>query len=126
MFIGSAHFKIEVRIKLTKTDDILFELKMAFVAFLKSFFPFKYENKTYLLENNYVASPWTRCDVCGSYPIQDVSVIRSSDGQEKRMGDTCIDLITNRKVSEWFREFRTKRDNVTMNRRYIDGLSSQH
>jgi hypothetical protein len=109
---------------LTKTDDVLLELKMAFVAFLKSFFPFEYENKTYRLENNYVASPWTRCDVCGNYPIQDVSVILSSDGQEMRVGNKCIDLITNRKVPEWFREFRTKRENVTGNRRHIDGLAS--
>ena len=109
---------------MTKTDSVLFELKMAFVAFLKSFFPFEYENKTYRLENNYVASPWTRCDVCGNYPIQDVSVIRSSDGQEIHLGNKCIDLITNHKVSEWFREFKIKRDNVTLNRRYIDGLAS--
>jgi len=109
---------------LTKTDDVLVELKMTFVAFLNSFFPFEYGNKIYRLENNYIASPWTRCDVCGNQPIQDVTVIRSIDGQEMRVGNKCIDLITNRKVSEWFREFRKKRDNVTHNRRYIDCLSS--
>ena len=109
---------------MTKTDDVLLELKMAFVAFLNSFFPFEYENKTYRLVNNYVASPWIRCDICRNYPIQDVSVIRSNDGQEMRLGNKCIDLITNRNVSEWFREFKIKRDNVTLNRRYIDGLAS--
>jgi len=109
---------------LTKTDDTLFELKMAFVAFLNSFFPFEYENKTYRLVNNYVATPWIRCDICRNYPIQDVSIILSSDGQELRVGTKCIDQITNRKVSEWFSEFRTKRENVTRNRRYIDGLAS--
>ncbi len=109
---------------MTKTDDVLLELKTAFVAFLNSFFPFEYKNKTYRLVNIYVASPWIRCDICRNYPIQDISVIRNSDGQEMRLGNKCIDLITNRKVSEWFKEFKIKRDNVTLNRRYIDGLAS--
>jgi hypothetical protein len=109
---------------LTKADDVLLELRRAFDAYLKSFFPFEYENKTYRLVNNYVASPWTRCDVCGNHPIKDVSVIRSSDGRELRVGKKCIDRLTNRKVSEWFRKFRTKRENVIRNRRYIDGLAS--
>jgi len=109
---------------LTKTDDLLLELRRAFAAYLKSFFPFEYENKTYRLVNNYVAAPWTRCDVCGNHPIKNVSVIRSSDGQKLRVGNKCIDRLTNRKVSGWFRKFRTKRENVIGNRRYIDGLAS--
>ena len=109
---------------MTKTDDISIELSRTFAANLKSFFPFEYENKTYRLVNNYVASPWTRCDVCMNYPIKEVSVIRSNDGQRLRVGNECIDRLTNRKVSEWFRKFRTKRQNVIRNRRYIDGLDS--
>jgi hypothetical protein len=108
----------------TKTDDILLELTKAFVAFLKSFFPFGYEGKTYRLENNYVASPWRRCDVCRNYPIKYVSVHRSNDGKELHVGNKCLDQITNRKASEWFKKYRTKRENVTRNRKYIDGLDS--
>jgi hypothetical protein len=109
---------------LTKTDDVLLELRRAFGAYLKSFFPFEYESKTYRLVNSYVASPWTRCDICGNHPIKYVSVIRSSDGQKLRVGNKCIDRLTNRKVSEWFRKSRKKRENVIGNRRYIDGLAS--
>jgi hypothetical protein len=109
---------------LTKTDDVLLELRRASAAYLKSFFPFEYENKTYRLVNNYVTSPWTRCDVCGNHPIKNVSVIRSNDGQKLRVGNKCIDRLTNRKVSEWFRKFRTKRKNIISNRRYIEGLAS--
>jgi len=112
------------RNNLTKTDEVLLELRLASVAFMKSIFPFEYENKTYRLVDNYVASPWTRCDVCGNYPIRDVSVIRSSDGQKMRVGNECIDLITNRKVSEWFSKFRKKSESVTRNRRVIDGIDS--
>ena len=109
---------------MTKTDDVSNELSRTFGAYLKSFFPFEYENKTYRLVNNYVASPWTRCDVCGNHPIKNVSVIRSNDGRELRVGNRCIDRLTNRKASEWFRKFRTKRENVIRNRKYIDDLDS--
>ena len=109
---------------MTKTDYVLLELGRAFDAYLKSFSPFEYENKTYSVVNYYVASPWTRCDVYENHPIKYVSVIRSRDGPRLRVGNVCIDRLTNQKVSEWFRKFITKRENVTRNRRYIDSLDS--
>jgi hypothetical protein len=109
---------------LTKADDVLLELRRAFDAYFKSFFPFEYENKTYRLVNSYVASPWTRCDICGNHPIKYVSVIRSRDGRDLRVGNKCIDCLTKRQVSGWFRKFRAKRENVMSNRRYIDGIAS--
>jgi hypothetical protein len=108
---------------LTKTDDILLALGKTFAAYMKSVFPFQYKNKIYRLINNYVASPYTRCDVCGNHPIIEVSVIRSEDGQQLRVGNDCIDCITNRRVSRWFKNYRRKRENVIKNRKYIDGLS---
>ena len=71
--------------KLTKTDDILLELGRTLDANLKSFFPFEYENETYSIINYYVASPWTRCDVCGNHPIKYVSAIKHSDGSNLRV-----------------------------------------
>jgi len=109
---------------LTKTDDLLLELNRAFDAYLKSFFPFGYQNKTYRLFNIYVASPRARCDVCGKYPIKEVSVIRDSDGRQLKAGNDCIDRITNRQVSEWFNDFTRNRQNIMNNREYIDGLAS--
>lgn len=109
---------------MTKTDDVLLELGRTFSAYMRSVFPVQYENKTYRLVNSYVASPWTRCDVCGNHPIIEVSVIRSSDGHTLRVGNDCIDRITNRKVSRWFKNYRRKRQNVIKNREYIDGLLS--
>ena len=109
---------------MTKTDDVSIELSRTFAANLKSFFPFEFENKTYRLVNNYVASPWTRCDACGNHPIKNISVIRNNDGRELRVGNRCIDRLTNRKASEWFRKFRTKHENVIRNRKYIDALDS--
>jgi hypothetical protein len=109
---------------LTKRDDLLIELDRAFDAYVKSFFPFEYQNKTYRLVNIYVASPWTRCDLCGNHPIKKVSVIRSNDCQQLRVGNDYIDRITNRRLSEWFNDYIRKLQNIISNRKYIDGLSS--
>jgi hypothetical protein len=108
---------------LTKADDVLLELNRTFAAYMKSVFPFQYEGEVYQLINNYVASPHMRCDVCGNYPIIEVSIIRNEDGQQLHVGNNCIDRLTNRKVSSWFKNYRKKRENVIRNRKYIDGLS---
>jgi hypothetical protein len=108
---------------LTKADDVLLELNRKLAAYMKSIFPFQYKGKVYQLINNYVASPYMRCQVCGNYPIIEVSVIESEDYRQLRVGNDCIDRLTNRKVSRWFKNYRKKRENVIRNRKYIDELS---
>ena len=109
--------------KLTKADDVLQDLNRRFAAYIKSIFPFQYEGKVYQLINNYVASPQMKCQVCGDYPISEVSVIESEDYRQLRVGNDCIDHLTNRKVSRWFKNYRKKRENVMRNRKYIDEVS---
>jgi len=65
-----------------------------------------------------------KCDVCGNYPIIDVSIIRNEDGCRLNACYSCIDRITNQNVSRWFKTYRKKRENIMENRKYIDGLSS--
>ena len=108
---------------LTKADDVLQELSRRFAAYIESIFPFQYEGKVYQLINNYVASPQMKCQVCGNYPISEVSVIESEDYRQLRVGNDCIDHLTNRKVSRWFKNYRKKRENVMRNRKYIDEVS---
>ena len=108
---------------LTKSDDILLELNRRFAAYMKSVFPFQYEGKVYQLINNYVTLRHMRCEVCGTYPIFEVSIIRSEDGQQLTVGNNCLDRLTKRKVSGWFKNYRKKRETVLRNRKYIDGLS---
>jgi hypothetical protein len=84
---------------------------------------FQYKDKMYLLENNFVSSHSMKCNVCGNYPISDVSVIRNEDGGRLNVCYRCIDRITNQNVSRWFKTFRKKRENIMENRKYIDGLS---
>jgi hypothetical protein len=108
---------------LAKTDDVLLELNRTFAAYIRSVFPFQYESKIYRLVNNYLALPYARCDVCRKHPINEVSVIRNSDDETLRVGNDCIDRITNRRVSGWFKNYRRKRENVIRNRKYIDELS---
>jgi hypothetical protein len=46
--------------------------------------------------------------VCGSYPILEVSVIRIEDVDRLNACNNCIDQITNRTVSSWFKTYRKK------------------
>ena len=122
MPIGGDSLRIGVD-ALTKSDDVLLELNRRFAAYMKSVFPFQYEGKVYQLINNYVTSLHMRCDVCGTYPIFEVSIIRSENGDQLSVGNDCIDRLTKREVSGWFKNYRKKRENVIRNRKYIDGLS---
>ena len=108
---------------MTKSDDVLLELNRKFAAYMKSVFPFQYDGKVYQLINNYAASPHMRCQICGNYPIIEVSVIESEDYQQLRVGNDCINRLTKREVTNWFKNYRKKRENVIKNRKYIDGLS---
>ncbi len=65
-----------------------------------------------------------KCDVCGNYPIFDVSVIRNEKGDRLHVCNDCIDQITSSTVSSSFKAYRKKRENILENRMYIDGVSS--
>jgi hypothetical protein len=109
---------------LTKTDEVLLALGTTTSEYLKSVRPFRYQDKTYRLINNFLASHYMKCGICGNYPIVEVSVIRTEDGDRLNGGNSCIDRLTGQSVSKWFRNYRRKRKNIIQNRKYIDGLSS--
>jgi hypothetical protein len=102
----------------------LLALSRTIPEYVRSVGSFQYKGKTYLLVNNFVSSPYMKCDVCGNYPIIDVSVIRNEDGGKLNACHNCIDRITNQNVSSWFKTYRKKRENIMENRKYIDALSS--
>jgi hypothetical protein len=108
---------------LAKTDDVLLELSRTIPECIRSVGSFQYRGKTYCLVNNFASSQYMKCSVCGNYPIFDVSVIRSEKGDKLNACNNCIDQITNRVVSGWFKTYRKKRENIIENREYIDGLS---
>lgn len=105
---------------MTKTDDILLELNRAVADYMRSVYPFQYKKKSFRLIDNYVAVPYIKCNACGSYPTFEVSVIESDNGEILRVGNDCIDYLTGRSVSEWFKNFRRKRECVIANRKYIE------
>jgi len=102
----------------------LLALSRSIPEYVRGVGSFQYKGKTYLLVNYFVSSHYMKCDVCGNYPIIDVSVIRNEDGGRLNACYNCIDRITNQNVSIWFKTFRKKRENIMENRKYIDGLSS--
>jgi hypothetical protein len=88
-------------------DDILLALSRIIPEYVRSVGSFQYKGKMYLLVNNLVSSPYMKCDVCGNYPIIDVSVIRNEDGGRLNACYNCIDRITNQNVSMWFKSTGT-------------------
>jgi hypothetical protein len=109
---------------LAKTDDVLLALSRTILGCIQSVGTFQYKGKTYGLIDNFASSQYMKCGVCGNYPIFDVSVIRSEDGDRLNACNNCIDQITNQTVSSWFKTYRKKREKIIENRKYIDGLSS--
>jgi len=109
---------------LARTDDVLLALSRTIPECIREVGVFQYKGKTYRLVNNFASSQYMKCGVCGNYPIFDVSVIRSDDGDRLNVCNRCIDQITNGAVSGWFKTYRRKRENIIENRKDIDGLSS--
>ena len=101
----------------------MLEIGRTFDAYMRSVSPFQYKNTICRLIDNYVASPYIRCAICGEYPLFEVSVIESDGGERLRVGNNCIDRVTGQSVSESFRSLRRKRESIMANRTYIDRLS---
>ncbi len=108
---------------MTKIDDVLLELNRSVTTYMKSIPAFQYNNASYRLIDNYSASPYVRCDVCGCYPVTEVSVLEGSDGRKLRLCNQCMDILAGQSISEWFKVFRAKRQNILFNRKMIDQLS---
>lgn len=109
---------------MAKTDDVLLALSRTIPGFIRSVESFQYKDKKYRLVDNFAASQYMKCSVCGNYPIFDVSIIRNEEGDRLNACNNCIDQITNRTVSGWFKTYRKKREIIMENRKSIDGLSS--
>jgi hypothetical protein len=107
----------------TKTDDILLELNRTFANYIEGVGQFKHEGKTYRTANYFFSSHYMKCDICGNFPRISIFIIKS-DVDKLRVGNECIDRITNQNVSKRFKDYRRKRKNVIGNRRYIDSLAS--
>lgn len=108
---------------MTKTDEILLELNRTFAEYIESVGQFNYEGKIYKIVHYFVSSPYMKCDVCGNFPKISIFIIKS-DANKLRVGNECIDRITNQNVSKRFKDHSRKRKNIIANRRYIDGLYS--
>ena len=108
---------------MTKIDDVLLELNRSVTTYMKSIPIFQYNNDSYRLIDNYSASPYVRCDVCGCYPVTEVSVLEGSDSRKLRLCNQCMDILAGQSISECFNVFRAKRQNILFNRKLIDRLS---
>ena len=102
----------------------MLELSKTISKYIHGIGSFKYKGKTYLLDDAFVSSHYMKCDVCGTYPISDISVIRNEYSNRLNACYNCINILTNQNLSRGFKTYRKKRENIIENRKYIDGLSS--
>jgi len=83
---------------LTKTDDLLLALSRTIPEYIQEVGVFQYKGKTYRLVDNFASSQYMKCGVCGNYPIFDVSVIRSEDGDRIARAVPLKDVVGKRKT----------------------------
>jgi len=107
-----------------EADDALFKSGREYAALLEKVRPFPYKHKTYRLVNIFTSSQRIRCNICGNCPITVVFIIRSEDGQRLKVGNTCIDRLTNQEVSTWYRNYQKKRETIIKYSKKINHLSS--
>jgi hypothetical protein len=108
---------------MTKTDEILLELNRKFAEYIESVGEFEHEGEIYKIVHYFDSSPYMKCNICGNSPKVSIFIIKS-DADKLRVGNECIDRLTNRNVSKRFKGYGRKRKNVIANRNYIDGLAS--
>ena len=111
-------------IKTSKNVDVLFKLGREYAAFLEKVSPIHYKNETYRLINIFSTSLKMKCKICGSWSNPEIFVIENENGKRLNLGSECIDRLTNMEVSEWFRNFGKKRENIIKNSKRINRLSS--
>jgi len=120
--LAALHFRFEANNLIT--DDVLLDLNRAAADYLRHIHPFKYANKMYRLVDNYVATPFMKCDICGNYPELEISIIESNGDRTLHVGNSCIDNLTGQNFSERMKNFRKKRENIMSNRKRIEQLTS--
>ena len=100
------------------------KLENSIPEYIKSVGTFQWENETFELVGHYISPTYEKCQVCGHYPIKEVFLIENTKTKEKfKVGNRCIDKITNRKISKWFRDYYKKEKNIIKNKKWINAVS---
>ncbi len=107
---------------ISKTDEVLSELDASIPEYIKAVGEFQYEGESYRLVDHYRSEVFLNCQVCGHERIKDIYVVADSSGKTSKVGNVCIDKISNQKIHEWFTSYKQKRDNIEKNRELIDSV----
>ena len=100
------------------------ELENSIPEYIKSVGAFQWENETFELVGHYLSPIYEKCQVCGHYPIREVFLIQNTKTKEKfKVGNRCIDKITNRKISKWFRDYYKRQKTIIKNKKWINAVS---
>jgi len=104
---------------MTKTDELLKELKESIPEYVKNLGVFQFKTETCKLIDHYYSQKVLRCAV-ENHPIVDVYVIQDSHGNTYNIGNCCINRITSKHVKEWYKSYHRRKINLQKNRDLID------
>jgi len=98
-------------------------LEKSIPEYIKEVGTFQYENQTFELVGHYISPTYQKCQVCGHYPIREIYLIQGKAGKRFIVGNRCIDRISNRKISKWFKDYHKRQKIIIKNRKWINGVS---
>ena len=100
------------------------QLESSIPEYIKSVGTFQWENETFELIGHYFSPIYEKCEVCGHYPIREIFLIQNTKTKEKfKVGNRCIDKITNQKISKWFRNYHKRQKTIIKNKKWINAVS---
>lgn len=108
---------------MTRYQDALNELDDSLGEYIRLVGEFQYRNEPFVICDHYITDTHETCEVDGHYPIREVFLIRNVKKDEiLKVGNKCIDSITNKKIARWFRSHTKKRRQLIKNKDRIEKL----
>jgi hypothetical protein len=90
--------------------------------YIKEVGNFQYENETYTLTDYYISDLREQCQICGHFPIREVYIVTNTKDESFRVGNICINMISNQKISSWYKEYRRRRETLQKNKHILDAI----
>ena len=107
---------------MSKYEECLEELEESLPEYIRTIGEFQHENKKWQISNHYFVEKPDRCQICGHYPIKEIFEITST-GNILKVGNVCINKITNTKIGKWYKTTYKKIEQLKQNKSKITIIS---
>jgi len=100
-------------------ETCLKNLSVCVPEYIKKVGTFQIENEGFKLTNHYFVQHFDRC-FCG-HRIKEVFEVTSAT-KTLKVGNCCINKITNQKIARWFKDYERKKRNLEANKDLITSV----